>query len=180
MRNLNFGGIKVDKKYLLAFIITLICSIICGIVLYKPVTSNVYLRNFAEDYVYNVFCFQNAPLLLTHLIGDLIYLYLTFLLCYLTKFKYLTLIFVFLRGLFFGIYFVILVGVNSFGGIIVATIVFLPSTLISLALCYVLADLCKCVYRKYLIFFPVIFSLIDLTIYALLINVIFRIIIVVV
>ena len=177
MRNLNFESLKCDKKYFLAFLITLICSIICGIVLYKPVTTNIYFRNLAFDYVFNVFNFKNTTLLIGHLLTDLIYLYIFLFICVFTKFKYVTLVFVFLRGLFFGVYTVILVSASAFGGIIVTLLVFLPASLVSIGLCFVLGECCKKINRKYIFILPVIISVIDLILYALLINVVFRVLI---
>lgn len=180
MGNFNRKKYIKDKKYILAFIITLICAIICGIVLYKPVTSNGYLRDFAENYVYNVFNFKNSRLLLTHLISDIIYFYLIFLICYCSKFKYATLVLIFLRGLFFGVYTVILIGVNSFGGIIVSIFVFVPATLISLAMCCIVAECCRAFYKTYALSLPLVLAIINCIIYALLINLLFRIIIIIV
>ena len=36
-----------DNDYLIAVIITFICAIICGIVLYKVASINIYFKNFA-------------------------------------------------------------------------------------------------------------------------------------
>lgn len=180
MRNFNRSRFACDKKFILAFIVTLICAIICGIVLYKPVSNNIYLRNFTENYVFNVFNFKNSRLLFAHLLSDLIYLYLIFFICYFSKLKYSTLILIFLRGLFFGVYTVILIGVNSFGGIIVAIFVFIPSTLISLALCCVVAEYCKAFYKTYALVLPAVLAVINCLIYAFLINALFRIIIIIV
>ena len=180
MRNLSCSKIKWDKKYFFAFIITLICAIICGIVLYKPVTSNGYFTDFALEYVCNVFDFKNSALLFSHLLSDLIYLYLIFLICFFTKFKYLTLILIFLRGLFFGVYTAILFGVSAFGGVVVAVFVFIPSSLISFVLCFFMAELSKKLNKKYSLFAPLVFSLGNFVVYALLINVLFRIIIAIV
>ena len=180
MGNLHYHKNICDKRFILAFFIALFCSIICGIVLYKPVTANEYFADFAYEYVYNVFTFNNGPLLLTHILSDLIYLYVFFFVCYFTKFKYLTLILIFLRGLFFGVYTAILIGVNSFGGIIVTFFVFVPATLISLALCLIVSETCKKINKKYALFMPAVLAVADLIIYALLINVLFRIIIIIV
>lgn len=180
MRNFNRSKFACDKKFILAFIITLICAVICGIVLYKHVLSNVYLRDFAENYIFNVFDFKNSRLLLTRLLSDVVYLYIIFLICYFSKFKYLTLILIFLRGLFFGVYTVILIGASSFGGVIVAIFVFIPSTLLSLALCCAVAECCRIFYNKYALCLPLALAIIDCIIYALLINILFRIIIIIV
>lgn len=175
MRNFNCGCYKWDKKYCLAFVIVLFCAIICGIVLYKPVISNIYFINFTSEYVFNVYNFRNSALLLSHLLSDLIYLYLTYFICCFTKFKFLTLIFVFMRGLFFGVYAAVLFGVASFGGAIAGIFVFIPSSLVSIALIYVAAEFCKAVNKKYAPFFPLVLALIDCVVYAILINVLFRV-----
>ena len=180
MRNFCCNDLKPDKKFLLVFIITLLCAIICGIVLNKTVIFNIYFRKFAEDFIYNVYNFQNYPLLVTHLISDVVYFYVIFFICYFSKLKYLSLILIFLRGLFFGVYMALLIGVNAFGGVIVAVFVFLPSSLIVFAMCYVVADFIKCVNGKYALFVPAALALADLVIYALLVNALFRLIIIIV
>lgn len=180
MRNLSFNVKCWDKRYLLAFIITLVCSIICGIVLYKPVTTNVYFVNLGADYVYNVFNFKNTPLFFTHLVGDILYFYLFFLICYFTKLKYLTLVFLYLKGLFFGVYVVVLLCANSIGGILVTVFVFIPATLISIAVCFLLTELCKSFDKKYILFVPLLLALIDGIILMLLVNVVFRVVIIIV
>ena len=180
MRNFNKSKFIWDKKFILAFLVTLICAIICGIVLYKPVTNNIYFIDFAENYVYNVFSFKNSRLLLTHFVVDLIYLYLIFFICHFTKFKYLSLILIFLRALFFGAYTVVLIGVNSLAGILVAIFVFVPATFLSLILCCLVAECCRMLYKSYAVCMPLVLSVINCVIYALLINVLFRIIIVIV
>lgn len=180
MRNFHKKAFSGDKKFALAFIITLICAIICGIVLYKPVLNNIYFKDFADNYIYYVFNFKNSRLLFTHLLSDLVYLYIIFFICYFTKFKYITLILIFLRGLFFGVYAAILFGASAFGGTIAAIFVFVPVTVISLIMCYIVADFCNVILKKYVLFMPLALSLINLIVHALLINVLFRIIIVIV
>ena len=165
---------------MLAFIITLICAIICGIVLYKPVISNYYFIDLADEYVFNVFNFRNTQLLFTHLLSDLIYFYICFFIAYFTKLKYITLIFIYLRGLFLGIYSVILVAVDTVGGVFVMVFVFLPATLFSLAICYAVTEFCKRINKKYAVFVPAVLAIADLVVYALLINVVFRVVIVIV
>ena len=180
MRNLSFSVKKCDKRYIWAFIITLLCSIVCGIVLYKPVTTNVYFITFANDYVYNVFNFKNTTLFFTHFLADILYFYVFFLICYLSKFKYITLIFLYLKGLFFGIYSVILICVSSVGGIIVAVFVFIPATVLSFAICCIITEICKNFDAKYAFFVPLALALVDGIILMLLINVVFRVVIIIV
>ena len=180
MRNLSFCREKWDKRYFLAFCIVLLCSIICGLVLCKFVNYNNYLRNLVSDYVYNVFNFKNTSLVFAHLLGDILYCYVFFVLGYLTKFKYFNLIVLFLRGLFFGIYCVLMVTVASFSGVIVLIFVFVPSTLISMALCFISSEFCGMVDRKYAFLVPAALALIDCIIMLLLINVLFRVVIIIV
>lgn len=180
MRNLSLCGYKWDKKYFFAFLIALVCSIICGIVLYKPVISNIYLRNLVCDYIYNVFNFKNSALIFPHILGCLVYFFAVFLIACFTKFKYLTLIFVFLKGLFFGVYVAIIMTVNSFGGIIVGVIVYIPVSLVGFAFCYLLAEFCGCCDKKYAPALPVIATLCDTLIMIILVNLIFRVVIIIV
>ena len=180
MRILSFNIKNCDKKYLIAFLIVLICSIICGIVLYTPVVNNIYFIDFGSEYVFNVFTFNNGSLFLSHLLADLIYFYIFFFICYFTKWKYLTLIFLYIRGLFFGLYTVVLLCITTFSGLLVTLLVFIPSTAISLLLCFILAETCKIINRKIVFFLPAILALIDGIILMLLINVLFRIVIIIV
>ncbi|MDE7306277.1 MAG: hypothetical protein K2N33_02695 [Clostridia bacterium] len=61
-----------------------------------------------------------------------------------------------------------------------AVIVFIPSTLVSLLLCCITAETCKNFNKKYAFILPLILALIDMIIMLLLVNVVFRVIIVIV
>lgn len=180
MRNLSCCRPKWDKKYFFAFLITLVCSLICGIALCDYVTRNEYLRNLACDYIFNVFNFKNSALIVPHVLGDILYFYIFFLIGYFTKFKYLTLIFLFLRGIFFGVYVVLLVCVNSFGGVIVTVFVFVPATLISVAVCYLLVEFGRCWDNKFVFAVPAALALMDCLVLLILINLVFRVVIIIV
>jgi len=180
MRNFSLNGFKADKKFIIAVIITLLCAIICGIVLFKLVTINIYFKEFASNYVYYVFNFKNSTLIFSHIITEIFYLYLFFVIGYFTKFKYLCLIFVFVRGLFFSVYTAILIGMNAFGGVTVAIFVFIPTSLISIIFCCITVEICKCINKKYCFFVPLAFALINTIILLLLVNVVFRVVIVIV
>lgn len=180
MRILSFSVKRFDRKYLFAFIITLICSVICGIVLYKTAFNNVYFINFGNDYVYNVFSFNNSPLFFTHLVADAVYFYSFFLICYFTKLKYLTLVFLYIRGLFFGIYAAVLFCITALSGFLVALLVFIPATLISVVVCYFICEECVRCDKKYVFIFPAVLAVTDGIILMLLVNVVFRIIILIV
>lgn len=180
MRNLSSCGYKWDKRFFFAFLITLVCAFVCGIVLYKPVTVNVYFIELGYTYVFRVFNFKNTVLFFTHFFSDLIFFYVIFLICYFSKFKYLSLILIFLRGLFFGIYVAILAGASAFGGVMVMVFVFLPATLISLALCYGVAEFCKICNQKFVFAIPAVLAIADGIVMLLLINVVFRLVIIIV
>ena len=78
MRNLSFCKLKWDKKYLIAFSVTLICAIISGIVLYIFANINIYFENYAHDYVYFVFNFKNGNLIFPHLLSETIIIFFLF------------------------------------------------------------------------------------------------------
>lgn len=180
MRNLSLCGYKWDKKFFFAFIIVLLCAIVCGLALYRPVCANTYFIELGYTYVYRVFNFKNGALFFAHFLSELVFLYIIFLICYFSKLKYLSLIIIFLRGLFFGIYVAVLVGVNAFGGVIVMVFVFLPSTLVSLALCYAVAEFCKVCNQKFVFAVPAVLALLDGIIMLLLVNIVFRLVIAIV
>ncbi|MDE6105326.1 MAG: hypothetical protein K2G38_06585, partial [Clostridia bacterium] len=169
-----------DKRYIIAVIITLICSITCGIVLFNLVNINIYFKEYASDYVFYVFNFKSSKLLFTHILSEIFYLYIFFLIGYFTKFKYLTLILIFIRGLYFAIYVSILFSMNAFGGITVAIIVFIPTSIISLIFCCATIELCKVVDKKICFALPAILALINTLILLILVNVVFRVVIVIV
>lgn len=180
MRNFSFKEFCFDKKYIIATIITLLCAIICGIVLFKLSNINIYFIDFANDYIRNVFRFKNGSIIFSHLLSDLFYLYIFFFIAYFTKLKFLTLIIVFVRGIYFAIYAAILISLNSLGGITVAVLVFIPSSVISLILCFLVAECCKIINKKIVFFIPAVFALTNTLILLLLINVVFRVVIVIV
>ena len=180
MRNLSFCRGKADKRYLLAFVIALICSIICGIVLCKALNNSAYLRDLACDYVYNVYNFNNSPLFFLRFLCDVVYFYIVFAICRSKKFKYFSLIAIFLRGVFFGVYVALLATISALGGVVVMIFVYIPSILVCMLLCYALADLFKCCDRKIIYAFPAVFALLDGLILILLVNVLFRVVIIIV
>ena len=180
MRNLSFKEFSCDKKYVIASIITLICSIICGIVLYKLSNINVYFVNYANNYIFYVFNFKNSKLIFSHLLVELFYLYLFFLIAYFTKLKFSTLIILFVRGIFFAIYVAILFSLNSLGGVTVAILVFIPSAAVSMTFCALVADSCRIINKKIVFFVPLVCALVNTLLLLLLVNLLFRVIIVIV
>lgn len=180
MRNLSFNGCKGVKKYFIAVIITVICAIISGIVLYKFAQIGLYFKNFANDYVYFVFNFKNGSLIFPHLLSCLFYIYLCFAISYFTKLKYLTLIIIYIRVLFITLYSTILICMASVGGITVAVIVFIPSSIISVLACCVVSQFCDIINKKFVFAVPAVLAVADTIILVILVNVVFRVIIVIV
>lgn len=180
MRIFSFKNCKPDKVFYISAIIALICAIICGIVLSIFVNFNIYFKEFATNYVFFIFNFKNSKLIFTHLLSELFFLYIFFLIGYFTKLKYFSIIIIFIRGLYITVYCVILFSVNAFGGITVAIFVFIPSSLISLIACCITVDMCKYFDKKYCFFVPLLISVINTLIFILLVNVIFRVVIVIV
>ena len=179
MRNLSFNGFKYDKKYLYAFILTVIAAFICGIVLCIIVDSSIYFNKFAQNYVYFVYNFKNGKLIFSHVLSEVLYLYAVFLIAYFCKIRYFTLIIVFLKSVFFGLYTCILFTVSSFGGAMVAIFVFIPTSLVSLALCYCAAQFCKC-FKNISFIIPIIFAVADTVVLLILVNLVFRLVIIIV
>lgn len=69
---------------------------------------------------------------------------------------------------------------NAFGGITVAVIVFIPASFASLVLCFLTVELCKVIDKRYCFVLPAAFALINTLILVLLVNIVFRVIIVIV
>jgi len=180
MRILNFCKCKLDKKYLIACIITIILAIICGIVLHVFSGISSYTYNFADTYVFCVINFKNAKIFFSHLAVDLFYFYLFFLIGYFTKCKYLTCPILFLKWLFAVTYIIILFTCFSVEGIIVALIVFIPSFLLSTVFCFCACEFCRFLNKNFVFFFAAVLALISTVITFLLVNILFRVLIVIV
>ncbi|MDE5943578.1 MAG: hypothetical protein K2H30_05150, partial [Clostridia bacterium] len=68
----------------------------------------------------------------------------------------------------------------TFGGITVAILVFIPTSLISLALCWFAAEFCKCFNKKFALFLPAVLAVANTVVLLILVNVVFRVVIVIV
>ena len=180
MRIFNFKKIKFDKKYLLACLIAVILAIISSIVLYIFSGISIYTYNFADTYIYYVLNFSNVRLFFSHFAVDLFYIFSFFLIGCFTKHKYLTCPILFLKWFFAITYVIILFTCFSIEGIIVALVVFIPSFLISSLFCLYACDCGRCLKRKYALLFVLLMAVISTLLTLLLINVIFRILIVIV
>lgn len=180
MRILNFYKCKCDKRYLIVCLITVFLAIICGIVLHICSGIGVFTYNFADTYIFYIVNFKNISLFFSHLVVDLFYFYVFFLIGYYTKLKYLTCPVLFLKCLFAVMYAMILFTCFSIEGIIVALIVFLPSFLISSILCVLICDCCKYLKKSIVFYFAAVLALISTLIFLLLVNLLFRVLIVIV
>ena len=180
MRILSFRGIKWDKNYLIGIAATFVLATIFGIVLFKIANIGGLIYEYAKDYVVLIFEFENTNLLISHLFRELFYLYAFFLIAYFTKWKILTLIIFFFRTITCVFYCAILFGSLGFSGIMVALIIYIPCFLISSAMCCVVAETCRTINKKYVAIFPAVIAIIDCVVMLVLLNVIFRILIVIV
>lgn len=179
MRIFKTTEFKWNLKYFIAFGITVVLAIIFGIVLYKISGISSYLFNFANSYVCFVFNFNNASLFFSHLLSDLFYLYIVFLLSYFTKLKFLCVVLLFIKTFFTVFYCIVLFVLFSLEGIIVALLVFIPCYIIWLLCFIVLFMHCKCFESPFVFFVPAILSLADSVILLLLVNFVFRVIVVI-
>lgn len=180
MRFFNFYKKTCDKNYLIVCLVTVILAIICGIVLHICGGIGSFLFNFADNYVFCVLNFKNVKLFFSHIIVDLFYFYIFFLIGYFTKMKYLTCPVLFLKCLFAVMYSLILFSCFSVEGIITALIVFIPSFIISTLLCVIICDVCKCLKKSIVFIFAAVLALVSTLIMLILLNVLFRVLIIIV
>ncbi len=180
MRIFNTTKFKWNKNVIIAYIIVIIIAVISGIVLYitNSISHNFY--NFAKNYVCLIFNFNNSALFFGHFFSDLFYFYVAFLICYFTKLKFLSTIFLFVKTFFTFYYLVLLFVLFSVEGIIAALIVFLPCYILWVAMFSFLCMQCRTIEKPYVFFAPSIFALIDCIFLLLLVNLVFRFIVVIV
>lgn len=166
---------KCDKKFLICCGITIFCAILLGIVLYKTTNINVYFKNFTSEYVYRVFHFKSGSLFFSHCVGEIFYLYLFFVIAYFCKIKIAVLPVLFIRCLFSVIYCIILCAFFSLGGIFILITVYLPSVVLSLVCGYFISEGLGCVKKNYVFFAPLALAVINSVVLLVLVNVLFRI-----
>ena len=180
MRIFNVSKLKWDKKYIIAHIIVIFAAIICGIVLYILNNINNYIYDFADVYVFYIFNFENGTLFFAHFLSELFFLYAVFAICFFTKLKFLACPLIFLKTLFTALYTIILCALFSTEGIIVVILVFIPSFVLSIIALIFLSEQCKIIRRPLCFFLPAIIALVSSLVFLLLINVVFRFIVVIV
>ena len=180
MRIFKCSKFKWDIRYLIADLIVILAAIICGIVLFKLNSISNYVFNFANIYIYYVFNFNSGKLFLSHILSELVYLYVVFLLAYFTKFKIFIYPILFLRTLFTALYIAILCSLFGTEGIVVAVLVFIPSFLCSAAFLIILREQCRQICAPYSFICPAVLALVNSIVLLLLVNVVFRVIVVIV
>ena len=180
MRILSLNKVKWDKNYFIWLICTFIAAIICGVVLYKIANIGTFFVEYAEDYVVCVFEFNNGRLFISHLLKELCYIYAFFAIAYFTKFKILTCIIAFFRTLICVFYCAVLFGCLGFSGVMAALIIFIPCFIASFITCWFVAETCRCINKKYVFFYPAVAALANCALLLILLNIIFRILIVIV
>lgn len=180
MRILKPENLKWDKRYIIAYIIAIIIAIISGIVLFKICNISNYLYNFANNYVFYAFNFSNGKLFVSHFISELFYIYLVFLICYFTKLKFLTVAVLFIRTIFFCLYTLILIVFFSTEGICVALLIFIPVYVFSVICCIFICENVKLLCMPYCFILPAILALLNSLALIVLLNTLFRFVVVIV
>ncbi len=180
MRILKRNKLKWDKRCIIAYILVIILSIICGIVLFKLNNISNYVYEFTDVYIFYVFNFKSGTLFISHIISELFYLYFVFLLAYFTRLKFLAYPLLFLRTVFFALYVIILCAFFGSDGIIVAFIVFIPSFICSVLFYIFISEQCRLLCTPYSLILPAALALVNTVILLLLVNVVFRVIVVIV
>lgn len=180
MRIFKTNKLKWDIRFLIVDAIVILAAIICGIVLYKMNNISNYVYDFANIYIFYVFNFNSGRLFISHILSELLYLYVVFLLAYFTKFKILAYPLLFLRTLFTSLYIVILCSLFGTEGLIVTILVYIPAYLCSVAFFIILREQCKQVCAPYSFICPAVLALLNTIILLLLVNIVFRVIVVIV
>lgn len=177
---IDFKQVKWDKKVIIYNTIVILVAIISGIVLYitNNTTKNFY--NFAKNYIYLVFNFENASLFFGHFFSDLFYFSIIFLLCYFTRCKFLASIFLFVKTFFTAYYIVLLFALFAIEGIIAAIIVFIPCYALWVFKFLFIRLNYNSVCKPWVYIMPAFFSLVDGVVLLLFVNLIFRFIVVIV
>ena len=176
MRALRFPELKWDRRYIIAYIITIFLAIICGIVLFKVTTMSIYLQNYASEYIYYVYNFKNGTLVVQRLLYGMVYGYALFIIAYFTRRRYFTVPVLFFKAGLGAIYACMLISVGGFAGVLSVIFMFVPSTACSLFLNIFLIENCKSFGRAAPLA-PLILTAADVIIFLILLNVVFRVIV---
>lgn len=176
----SFDKKSLDKKYIIAYIIVVLCGTVCGIVLFKSAKVNGYLKGYAQNYVNYVYSFKNASLIFPRLFCETAFCYIFYFLGKKGAVRFLSLVVVFLRVLFVGLYTAMLFSCYSFGGAMAALLVYIPLSLFSLFCYFASVQFSCCVNKKYRIFFPLALVTASVILQLIVVNIVFRVIIIIV
>ena len=177
---ISFDRIKIDKNYIICLFIAFGLAIIFGVVLFKIANIGDYFVIYAQKYVDYIFSFNNGALFFSQFLREACYLYAFFLLAYFTRFKYASSIILFFRTVICVFYCAVFFSSFGFGGVLVAVIIYIPSFILSAAACWFVVESCRAVLQRYVFFYPLALALADCIVFLLLLNVVFRILIVVI
>lgn len=180
MRIYHFKGKDIESTFIFAAICVAIAAIISGIVLFITVGINDYFYNFADIYIFYAFNFKNGSIFISRFFNEAVYLYAVFFIVRATRTRYAVLPFIAIRLFIAAFYGAVLFGVFFTEGAIVALFVFLPSCAVSLALILISAFICDGKLRGCAYALPLIFALISALASLVLLNVVFRTVIIIV
>lgn len=117
------------------------------------------MQNYASEYVYFVYNFRNASLILPHLFHELVYGYAFFVIAYCTRFRLFAIPLLFLKCMITGVYTVLIVSVSAFGGTLAAVFVFIPVSLVSIFFNLFLIEACRFFNKKAALCMPAVLRL---------------------
>lgn len=180
MRISKFKKLKWDKRFLIAYLCVLVLAIISGIVLFKIGSISTYVYNFADNYVYYIFDFQNGKLFVSHILTEIFYLYVAFVIAYFTKLRFLCVAVMFVRTVFVVLYTAILLSFFGAEGIIIALLVLLPTFCVSFIFFIFISEQCKIFTAPFVFIIPAFLALFNTVIFLFSVNVLFRVIVVIV
>ncbi len=177
MRAFSFFELRWDKGYIIAYIITIILAIISGIILCKITLMGIYLQNYAAEYIYYVYNFHNGTLALQRILYGLVYGYALFCIAYFTRHKFFVIPILFLKTGLCSIYAYLIITSSGFLGVLAVIFMFIPSAIFSLFLNIFLIENCKTFGKAVSPFLPLILTAIDTIIFLILLNIVFRVVI---
>ena len=180
MRILSFDKIKFDKSFSIAFCAAFILSVIYGIVLCKTLNFNDYFLVYAKKYTKFVFEFNTFAIVLPYMFRELACSYAAFALSRSQKSKIFVVCIVAVRAVTSALYCALIFVRLGFEGIACAVIVYIPSSLFAVATYYFIAH-CRCVInKKYWLFCPAACVVAGCVLLIVLLNVVFRLFIVII
>ena len=177
MRAFRFFELKWDKRYIIVYIVAIILAIICGVVLCKTTHMSLDLQNYAAEYIYYIYNFHNGTLVVQRILYGLVYGYALFCIAYLTRWKFFVVPVLFLKAGLSTVYAYMLISTAGFTGVMAVIFMFVPSAVVSLILNIFLIENCNSFGRGVAPFLPLIVTASEVIIFLLLLNVVFRVVV---